>query len=99
IVVAASLVGVSAATAKHKPALKWTGRWKTNYGLMVLHQTGKHVTGTYTWKKGRVVGTVSGKTLTGTWSQKPTYQGTSDSGPFVFTMSANGKSFTGKWAY
>ena len=94
-----SLFGVAAATAKHKPAVKWTGAWKTNYGVMKLHQMGKNVSGTYTWKKGKVVGKVSGRTFSGTWSQKPSYQGTSDSGPFVFTMAANGKSFTGKWAY
>ncbi len=99
LVVAVSFFGVAAAAAKHKPNLKWTGGWKTNYGTMTLHQMGKSVTGKYTWKKGKIVGTVSGNTLTGTWSQKPTYQGSSDSGSFTFTMSANGKSFTGTWGY
>jgi hypothetical protein len=97
--VAASLIGAAAAPAKHKPALKWTGGWKTNYGAMHLRQKGKHVTGTYKWKGGRIVGTAKGATLTGTWSQKPTYQGSSDSGSFTFTMSSNGKAFTGTWGY
>jgi hypothetical protein len=100
VLAAISLVGVAAAaSAKHKPNPKWTGTWKTNYGIMHLQQSGKNVTGTYTWKKGKVVGTTTNHVFTGTWSQKPTYQGSSDSGPFVFTMSSNGKKFTGLWAY
>jgi len=70
----------------------WTGTWKTDFGTMVLTQTGNSVTGSYTHEEGRVSGAVQGNTLTGTWSQKQ-----SKTGRFKFTMSADGRSFRGLW--
>lgn len=77
----------------------WEGEWTTNWGDMVLTQTGSTVTGTYTHDQGRINGMVSGNTLTGTWSESPSYDPPSDAGDVELVMSADGKSFTGKWRY
>jgi len=77
----------------------WTGEWDTNWGKMVLTQNAASVTGTYTHDSGRINGTISGNVLTGTWSESPSYAAPNDAGDIEFTMSADGKSFTGKWRY
>lgn len=77
----------------------WEGEWETNWGNMVLTQSGLVVTGTYTHDKGKISGTVSGNVLTGTWSESPSYAPPGDAGDIEFTMSADGKSFSGKWRY
>ena len=77
----------------------WAGQWKTNWGDMTLTQTGAKVTGTYTHDSGKIEGTVSGNTLTGTWSEDPSYAPPGDAGEVEFIMSADGKSFSGKWRY
>ena len=74
------------------------GTWKTNWGTLTVTQNGTHVTGAYTHKGGRLFGIVSGRTLTGTWSELPDYRAP-HLGPFVFTISLDGKAFTGKWRY
>jgi hypothetical protein len=79
--------------------VSWTGEWSSNWGVVKMTQTGARVTGTYPHDSGKIVATVSGVKLTGTWSEAPTYAGPRDAGPFVFTMSADGMSFTGLWAY
>lgn len=77
----------------------WEGEWESNWGDMVLSQGGGAVTGTYTWELGRITGTVSGNTLVGTWSESPSYSPDKDAGAIEFTMSDDGKTFTGKWCY
>ncbi len=77
----------------------WTGEWDTNWGKMVLTQSGNRVTGTYTHDQGRIEGTIHGNTLTGTWSESPAYAPPNDAGDIEFTMSDDGKSFSGKWRY
>jgi len=77
----------------------WTGDWSTNWGDMVLTQTGSKVTGTYTHDQGKITGPISGNTLTGTWSEEPSYSPPNDAGDVEFTMSEDGKSFTGQWRY
>lgn len=54
--------------------------------------------GRYDYDDGHLTGTVSGDTLEGRWDEAPTRKG-DDAGPFTFTMSASGKSFTGKWRH
>jgi hypothetical protein len=76
----------------------WSGTWNTNFNVMKLTQTGNHVEGTYAYDDGHLTGTVSGDTLEGRWDEAPTRKG-DDAGPFTFTMSASGKSFTGKWRH
>ena len=70
----------------------WEGEWDSNWGKMVLIQSGSAVTGTYTHDKGKISGTISGNTLTGTWSESPSYAPPSDAGDIEFTMAADGKS-------
>lgn len=77
----------------------WTGTWNTNFGKMVLVQSGSQVTGTYTHDQGRIVGTVFGNKLTGTWSEAPSYSPTQDAGSMQLVMSEDGSSFSGYWMY
>ena len=77
----------------------WAGEWQTNWGDMTLTQNGAKVSGTYTYDNGKISGTVSGNILTGTWSEAPSYVPPDDAGEIEFVMSADGKSFTGKWRY
>lgn len=77
----------------------WAGEWDSNWGKMVITQNGASVTGTYTHDSGRINGTISGNVFTGTWSESPSYSAPNDAGDMELTMSADGKSFTGKWRY
>lgn len=81
------------------PTVTWTGTWSTNWGQMVLTQTGDTVTGNYTWDNGKITGKVVGNKLVGTWSEAPSYSPPNDAGDFEFTMSADGKSLSGVWRY
>ena len=74
----------------------FAGKWKTNWGMMILDAGGN---GTYTHDKGRIKGIVHGRVLTGTWSEAPSYKPPKDAGDVEFTLSADGNSFTGKWRY
>ena len=72
------------------------GAWETTWGggraVLDLTQQGTAVTGTYSGtNEGKVKGTLAGNVLTGNWI------GTGDSGAFVLTFSADGKSFKGTW--
>lgn len=77
----------------------WAGEWDSNWGKMILTQNGASVSGTYTHDSGRVSGTISGNVFTGTWSESPSYSPPNDAGDMELIMSADGKSFTGKWRY
>ena len=76
------------------------GRWDSDWGRMEFHQKGSSVKGAYTYDAGRIAGTVNGKVLTGTWAEAPTYRtDNSDGGDATFTLSADCKSFSGRWRY
>ncbi len=79
----------------------WSGEWNTNDNgnKLYLTQTGNRVSGTYPFDEGRIEGRIVGNKLIGTWSEFPTYQPNRDAGDIEFTMSADGKSFTGRWRY
>ncbi len=77
----------------------WTGTWSTNWGSMTLTQTGSSVSGSYAHDGGQIAGTASGLVLKGRWSEQPSRQPPNDAGDLEFTMSADGKSFTGRWRY
>ncbi len=77
----------------------WAGKWDTDWGLMTLSQSGSTVSGAYTHDTGIIHATASGKTLTGRWGEAPTYKGPTDAGSISFTMSDDGRSFTGTWTY
>jgi hypothetical protein len=77
----------------------WSGTWDTNWGTMVLSQSGGQVSGTYTWDSGHIVGTVSGNVLTGTWSEAPSYSQPDDAGDVQLTISPDGQTLSGQWRY
>ncbi len=77
----------------------WTGTWNTDWGEMILQQSGNEVNGTYTHDQGRIQATVSGGRLAGTWSEAPSYSPTSDAGDVELTMSQDCRSFSGNWRY
>jgi hypothetical protein len=88
--------GAASQPAAFTVGIDWTGTWNTTFGVEgpVLTQKGDKVTGTYgAFNEGSVNGTVSGNKLSGTWSYPPS----SDKGYFEWSMSADGKSFTGKF--
>lgn len=91
--------GVSDSTAKNLGKFTWEGVWDSNWGHMVLTQSGVSVTGTYTHDSGRIKATVSGNKLIGTWSEAPSYAPDRDAGDIEFNMSADGKTFSGSWGY
>jgi hypothetical protein len=66
---------------------------------MTMTMIGNMVNGTYYEGDGTISGTVTGNTLTGTWTETPTRLPPDDAGDFVFTLSQDGHTFTGKWRY
>ena len=95
--------GVCTLVPTAAPVPSWPGRWTiytpgaSEMDLMQNLNTGE-VTGQYSGGKGLILnGKTSGNppVLTGTWTWKPD----GATGPFVFTMSAAGKSFSGLYAY
>ena len=67
-------------------------------GVLTLTRTGPSVTGTFInhdRSKGNISGTVTGNQLAGTWTTD--YPLKSDSGSFVFVLSDDKTSFTGRW--
>src|SRR3954454_3735734 len=75
----------------------WAGSWSTNIGWIKLDAGGS---GTYEFCDGKISGSVSGNGLKGTWTQKFPCGGASEaSGPFEFTMAADGGSWKGRWHY
>ncbi len=81
------------------PITGWSGTWDTNWGTMILTQSGNQVTGTYTWDSGHIVGTVSGNVFTGTWAEAPSYNPPDDAGEVQLTMSPDGQTISGQWRY
>ncbi len=80
----------------------FSGSWSTNFGILVLKQTGPIVTGSYLTKggkAGKIAGTVTGNNLKHTWSQEPSYAPPNDAGDGYFVISGNGKSLNGKYRY
>jgi hypothetical protein len=71
----------------------WTGDWNTDFSKMTLRHRGNKIIGTYEYKDGKIEGTVKGNTLSGMWIQS------NANGKFIFIMSEDGKSFSGKWGY
>lgn len=101
-VVAVSVAIVTTA-APARAASTWSGTWNTQWGgpptVVTLVQSGAAVTGTYTYDNGQIQGTIAGGVLRGTWTETPTRAGPTDAGEFEWTLSAGGRSFTGRWRY
>lgn len=81
------------------PSVNWSGVWNTSWGRMELRQTGDRVSGIYEHDQGRINARAVGNRLIGTWSEASTYLPPSDAGDIEFTLSPDGRSFTGKWRY
>lgn len=80
----------------------WAGSWDSNWGLMTLTGDASGMEGTYTHDAGRISADVvpgAGAVYRGVWSEAPTYTGPRDAGALEFTVSADGRSFTGNWSY
>ena len=84
----------SLASAQPAAGNTWAGVWSSDFGPLTLDAGGS---GSYTgFTPGTVTGSVTGNVDKGTWNQPGTPP---KGGTFTFTMSADGKSFTGEWAY
>lgn len=69
----------------------FSGRWNTNYGEVILQQSGSSVSGSYYNGSASIRGYLSGYVLEGDWLQ------TNGSGRFRFELARDGGSFTGIW--
>jgi hypothetical protein len=69
----------------------FTGTWETTFGALTMTQKGKKVTGTYYDGKAKLEGTVSEGKLTFNYQEKK------EGGEGEFTLSRNGKTFTGRY--
>lgn len=102
---------IATITAPPSPeTLPWTGTWNStwleqdgNRTVSVLHltQAGTDVTGDYRYTypgvgnfTGSLNATVQGNTLAGTYAESD-----DDTGFFVFELSENKQSFTGRWVH
>lgn len=99
LLVAAPLAGAKTDGSSRALATTWSGQWSSEWGTMVLAQSGARVEGTYPHDQGHILGTVSGGVFTGRWDEAPSRAGPGDAGAVILTMAADGKSFTGRWNY
>jgi hypothetical protein len=86
--------GGESANAHASALVRWQARWQTNFGPLLMRQSGRRVTGSYSSGNGHIAGRARGDTgrvLVGRWVQS----GGSLRGSFRFTMSANGCRFRG----
>lgn len=87
---------LSATSTTQGAEQNWTGEWRTMWrdgqALMTLKQDGMSVSGGYQPGDGRIEGTVNGTVLRGKWIEK------ANEGEIVFSLSADGNSFAGRFA-
>ena len=86
-------------TPKHLSNCAYSGSWSTDWGTMVLTQSGSTVTGTYEHDSGKLVGTLTDGVFVGKWSESPSYSEPNDAGDEVFYFTNDCNSFTGTWQY
>ncbi|MFN2531118.1 MAG: hypothetical protein ABR555_07460 [Pyrinomonadaceae bacterium] len=76
----------------------FAGRWSTNGGMVTIKISGDSANGTYDYQGPSTLnGTISGNTLKGQWSQPQFPDPDTRHGTMEFVLSADRKSFTGKW--
>ena len=87
----------AATAAASAPCGNFSGTYDTEFGPLKLTRTGDTVSGSYWWEgagepsKATVKGTVRGNVLAGRWVQ------IDDKGTFKFTLSRDGRGFTGSF--
>lgn len=81
------------------PACKMGGTWSTDFGSLVLIQSGAAITGHYSHDAGNVTGKMNANVFAGTWSEAPSYKGPKDAGMFMLFVSPDCTSFAGTWGY
>jgi hypothetical protein len=107
---APSLPAGTPAVSPAPEALPWSGTWNSSWlesdgnqtsSVLSVVQTGSRVSGTYHYTypdgityTGALNATVVGDTLAGTYSETD-----NDTGLFIFTLSVDQKSFTGRWVH
>jgi hypothetical protein len=92
--VLASVLLASLGSASASAANTWAGTWTSSFGRLTLGAGGS---GSYEgFNPGTVTGKVTGNVNKGTWDQPGTPP---KNGTFTFTLSGDGRSFTGDWAY
>ena len=91
---AAIMLVSSLASARPAAANTWAGVWNTDLGTLTLDAGGSGTKVSY--YPGTFTGTVTGNVDKGTWTEATTPP---KEGTFEITMSADGHSFTGSWAY
>lgn len=77
----------------------WSGEWQTSFGKLRVLQLGNRIIGAFPQEGGLIEGEVNNNILIGHWMNSPTYKAPDDAGDFEFTISPDGKTFTGKWRY
>jgi hypothetical protein len=94
--------GPPAAATALPPGITWSGGWDTTFGPLVREQSDDTVLGVYKYPNGELVttgvlrGQMHGAHLDFTWEER---EGGTARGKGSFDMSADGKSFTGRWGY
>jgi len=76
-----------------------SGDWNSSFGMMSLKQSGNKISGTYTNQNGKIDGVLQGNIIKGTWFQAPSYKPPNDAGDFMFVLSADRNSFSGKYRW
>jgi hypothetical protein len=96
----AVLLALAACTSGPRPrplsaGVTFDGRWDSNFHEMHLHQQGRKVWGTVSYKDGSITGQLDGDVLHFTWNQKENRQ----HGKGWLQMSSDGSKLEGRWGY
>jgi MscS family membrane protein len=70
---------------------EWQTYWRHGQALLILNQQGDQVTGTFEPNRGKLEGRLEGRILRGKWEQP------GGAGTFLFTLSEDGQTFTGRF--
>jgi len=93
----APMVTATAVPTVAPSSCNWSGSWDTEWGIMVLVQTGVNVSGTYGRNDGRITGTASGNIVTGTWSEWPSYAPPDHACDIELELAGDCTTLTGHW--
>ncbi len=99
LIVLILIVSIPSFSFSQKTTNNISGHFQTEWGKMVLVQSGNTVTGTYEHDNGRLEGKIDNNVITGNWYEEPTSQPPTDAGIFRFEFADDGNSLTGFWKY